>query len=151
MIWLLPPTVHWYNISENYIFNISDYVKIITSFKYFMKLRKQFWFLITARKSAMRCYEVFHQQAKKLSTTVTQVFLLVRPTFREIQLIVMIFPWLWCLFNLSHERKDNALRTNGKLVRELIKLLKSRKSLFCGVKKKLFSNKPNFDSKQIFT
>lgn len=75
-----------------------------------------------------------------------------QPTFREIQLIVIIFPTLWCLFNLSFWGKENGEEKIIKVERRTDKVIKIEKeSLFWRKMEKylsILSPATNYDSKQ---
>lgn len=50
-----------------------------------------------------------------------------KTTSKEIQLIVMISPWLWCLFNLSVWESSNAFRENGEVFTAMMRRRKKKK------------------------
>lgn len=76
-----------------------------------------------------------------------------QPLLEEIQLIVMICSWLWCLFNLSSGARRNALRTERRKVeRRTDKVIKieEEKVLF-GSETKLFPKQPQTELRSRFS
>lgn len=106
--------------------------------KYFMTQ----WKLCCQNLNLMAAYRCFYSfrlyrqtnrktvQARRISFPPRGVTLPAQPaTFQEIQLIVVILPRLWCLFNLSFKRRKHFVeewrKTFCGTAEELIKILKS--------------------------